>query len=350
MNIGVDVSSLCVNDQSKTGNYWLSKQYLEEIIKLKTNDNFILFSYDKIDDEVIDNLPKNYRTIICGPKKFWMQGTMTYELLRHKVDLFIGLNQAIPYLTLCPSIVVFLDIAFEKFRNNYPKNYRKLSWQSKRASANCTEIIAISESTKKDLIDLYNIPSAKIHVVHPFIETFFKKPAVNIKNDLFKKFKINKPYFLFVGKDKKSKNVDKIKQAYDLLPNKIKNLYDLIIASEHFKFLSRVDLAKLYQGAFCFISPSDYEGFGFPLLESISCNVPVICGSGGSQKEVVGSAGIYINTSKIDATERLKEAMLMVIENKQLYNGLKNQTAKESLKFSQKNTIEQLNEVFKKYE
>ncbi|MBI3385196.1 glycosyltransferase [Candidatus Gottesmanbacteria bacterium] len=165
MKIGVDATVLADHNGVKAGNYHLAHNLLKALGKIDKKNEYLLYSYKPIAKELLKLYPKNFHNLILRPQKGWMQIRLSLEQIVRPVDVFLGLNQALPYFVKSKSMVFCLDLAFEKFAQ-YFANAKKLSWQTKRAVKIADQIIAISESTKNDLQDMYHVESSKIRVIN----------------------------------------------------------------------------------------------------------------------------------------------------------------------------------------
>ncbi len=180
----------------------------------------------------------------------------------------------------------------------------------------CRAIITCSENSKKDLVNYGRIAERKIHVIHwGYDQTLFFKipdPAAN-HAFLANRFQIVSPYFLSVSCDIGRKNSPAIvnnflmmkedKTRHDLVmvwKNPLQEIKDQVAAHRRGKrvhFLSNIsdeELRHLYNGATALLFPSEYEGFGLPVLEAMACGTPVITCNASSLPEVGGNAAIYI--------------------------------------------------------
>lgn len=206
-------------------------------------------------------------------------------------------------------------------------------------------IIAISLSTKNDLVNLCNVPEEKIRVVYgsmpDYLRDDFTHECSNEQRRIFsKKYHIgNNPYLLYVGSLEPRKNLTRAIEAFSLL-KKSKSFKDykfIFVSGERWKdsslfeavrkynvkddvrfsgYLSDVNELKwLYKNAALFIYPSLYEGFGLPTLEAMSFGVPVVTSNISSLPEVVGDAAIKINPYKV---EEIYEAIKAVILDEEL--------------------------------
>lgn len=269
---------------------------------------------------------------------YWRSKGVIKDLLRDKIDLYHGLSHEIPLgieKTKIKSVVTIHDLIFLSYPALYPAIDRKI-YTAKIANAckNANQIIAISEQTKRDIIDYLKIEEQKISVVyqgcHP---VFYKTVTEKNKNLLREKWNLPSQFILNVGTIEERKNLLLILQALLKLPEEIK----LIVVGKRTKYAEKTDdfiaenkladrviflkditqeeLPALYQSALAFVYPSRFEGFGIPVLEALNSGVPVIAATGSSLEEAGGEHTIYINPDDADA---LAEAVLQVISNESL--------------------------------
>lgn len=167
MKIGVDAAILA-SKTYQAGNFWLSHNLLMALGRIDKKNQYLLYSFAPISAKILNQYGNNFKNIVLHPKKFWMQVRLSWEQLIKPVDVFLGLNQALPYIKLNKSVVFVLDLAFEFYPQLFT-NAKKLSWQTRQATRRANKIIAISNSTKRDLINLYDVSSDKIKVICPGI-------------------------------------------------------------------------------------------------------------------------------------------------------------------------------------
>jgi glycosyltransferase involved in cell wall biosynthesis len=209
-----------------------------------------------------------------------------------------------------PEMVKYVITIHDMIHERFPKyclDQDKISDLKKQCCERADKIIAISNSTKNDLISLFGIDPSKIVVIYHGSslneDSLCSSDTVRLG-----------PYILYVGKRGGYKNFKRLLQAFsqsDILRNKFylicfgddpfddneKNELDLLGVSGLVYQISGDDrlLATYYKYATAFICPSLYEGFGIPLLEAMSLSCPVICSNTSSIPEVVGDAGIYFD-------------------------------------------------------
>ncbi len=256
-----------------------------------------------------------------------------------------------------PFIVTIYDSIHEK----YPEiinSIDKTLENKKILLSKAQLIIAISNSTKNDLIELYNIPPEKIEVV--YLAASINKSLISLNV----KLNIPEKYILFVGNRDFYKNFNNFILAVEPLLKKHKDLF-LICAGggtftneEKMFFQSKqvarqilhkgaddVTLATLYANALAFIFPTLYEGFGIPALEAMNCDCPVIISNTSSLPEVGGDASIYFDPKN---TDDMREKFESVIVSKDLREDLILKAKTQRQKFSFEKTARQTLEVYKR--
>lgn len=217
-------------------------------------------------------------------------------------------------------VVTVHDMIHELF----PESFRKddpLSKFKKNALMKADHIISVSQNTKKDLVNLFQIAPEKISVIHLAVSPF-ESDASSLQN-------LNSaPYLLYVGARGGYKNFEMLVKAYaqsnalrlnfNLIAfgggpfntKEIKLIDSLGLSNSQVKHVSGSDeiLVNLYQSATAFIYPSVYEGFGLPPLEAMSLGCPVVSSNTSSMPEVLGEAAAYFNPSD-------QEELIYTIEN-----------------------------------
>ena len=356
MTVGIDAACLSVKEkQLKAGVYYLAYNLLKQISFLDKKNQYLLYSFSPIPGEILYSFSKHMKNKVLLPEKFWMSLRLSWEMFLKKPDIFLGLGQALPFYHPSKNIVFVYDLAFESYPECYPGSCRRLSRQTKYSTVHADKVIAISNSTKEDLIKLYGVKKEKIEVIYPGFDLSFSPQSKNKIEKIRIKYKLNKPYFLFVGSLKPIKNVPAIIEAFAGFIKKTKKDYELVLSGSDFwldeniskrverlrlktkvrnlGYVSKKDLPALYSGAFAFVSPSLYEGFGMPLLEAMACGVPVITSNLGSMPEVVDKAAILVDSKKF---KQIKNAMLKLDKDRKLRERLIKKGLIQSNKFSWK--------------
>lgn len=257
-----------------------------------------------------------------------------------------------------PNIVTVHDMTPELYPEYYSGTlYSHLiskKWiQGKRKLVQYADkVIAISENTKKDLMEIYNMPAGKITVIyHGYNE--LPTPSERL---------IPEPYILYVGLRDKYKNfktfVNGIKPI--LKKERIKALCigGGTFTKNEMTFLEENDLpdyfvqmsvndsglASAYKYALCFIFPSEYEGFGMPILEAFSCGCPVILNNASCFPEIAKNAAFYFSKNNVD---EMRDAVKIVIDSATEKNNLLKISKKRLEYFSWTSTAKQVYDLYK---
>ena len=228
-------------------------------------------------------------------------------------------------------------------------------------------IITISVNTSRDLICRFHVSPRKVQLIYMGVSDHFRViDQKRVQQVLKDSFSLQKPYFLFVGRNEPHKNLKALVVAYHFLPSPIKERYQLIIAGKedprysaslhdiidklhltnHVVFTGYVDDANLpflYNGASAFVLPSLYEGFGLPILEAMACGVPVITSTSSALPEVGGDAALYADPHDVD---RLSRHMEDLVTNERLRGDLVEKGFRQIKKFTWSGAVEGLLKLF----
>lgn len=213
------------------------------------------------------------------------------------------------------SVATVHDMVFELFPQFYNGPDFDLFRQRKLLSVQQADaVICVSDTTRRDVIRLYELDVDKIHVVPNACSDVFKR-----LDDAKLPCKIERPFLLYIGNRARYKNFDVLAKAYSLWCRR-KEIALVLVGGKSFsvseqwlmdelaiagqvKLLRDIDdetLCCLYNRAVAFIYPSLYEGFGMPLLEAMTCGCPVVASRIPSTIEVAGDCPIYFNPMEED--------------------------------------------------
>ncbi len=247
----------------------------------------------------------------------WRTFGIKKQLVNDKIELFHGLSHEIPVnlsLAKIPALVTIHDLIFLKFPQYYSIIDRFIyKMKCQHACAQADRIIAISECTKRDIVDFFNTDPNKIEVLYQSCDDSFKSAAPEEKRILVRrKFDLPKKYLLNVGTIETRKNLltliralPYIDESYHLVvvgkrtayfKNVIKEI-ELLGLQHRVIFLKNVpfdELPSIYQMATVFVYPSLYEGFGIPLIEALHSAVPVVAATGSCLEEAGGPQSAYV--------------------------------------------------------
>jgi glycosyltransferase involved in cell wall biosynthesis len=262
----------------------------------------------------------------------WEQFAGPLVALRQKLDLWHAMVNVQPLALTCPAVVTIQDLSFMVYPESFHGSKRRYNRLFVRLTARrANHIIAISQSTKDDIVRHFGVPSDKVTVVYMGVDDeFHPLPAHSV--DAFREKKGLPPEFiLYVGTIEPRKNLARLIRSFALLRKAGLShhliigggkgwMYDQVFAvvqeeglqdCVHFPgFIAQEELAWWYNAADLFVYPSLYEGFGIPPLEAMACGTPVVVSNVSSLPEVVGDTGETVNPESID---EIAEAMRRLV-------------------------------------
>jgi glycosyltransferase involved in cell wall biosynthesis len=280
----------------------------------------------------------------------WRSSWVKKDLLKHHLNIYHGLSHEIPLgiqKTAVKSVVTIHDLIFEKYPEQYNavdvKIYRK---KFQYACKHADRVVAISQQTRRDIMELYGTPEAKIEVIMQSCNpAFAARLGSDEKKRVREKYKLPEKYFLYVGSIIERKNLLTICKGLNMIKDKthlplvvigeggpykqkvqeyikaqhLENRVIFLSASAEAKaspgFKSAKDFPAIYQGATAMIYPSVYEGFGLPVLEALWSRLPVITSNVSCLPETGGDAAFYIDPFD---EEQMAHALLETLNNTQL--------------------------------
>lgn len=371
MLIGIDASR--ANKLHKTGTEWYSYHLIQELKKLNTNsDQFILYSKEDLRGG-LKILPKNWKSkVLRWPfKKFWTQLRLSWEMLVHKPDVLFIPAHTIPLIHPKKTITTLHDVGFERYPEIYSKKelaYHRFS--ARFALSHARHIITPSEFSKREIVELYKADPDKISVIYNgYDKNKYKVLPREEVQKVLNKYNLDKPYFFFVSRIVKKKNVVGLIKAFQKVIELVIRNYELgmnlVLVGEpghgydkikkaieesgvkdriiELGWVPEEDMPVLFNGAAAFVFPSFYEGFGIPVLEAMACGAPVIASNRASLPEIVGEAGSpHVGSPRVEAgllvdpknIEELAQKMAKVAENADLRNEMREKGLKQAQKFS----------------
>jgi len=311
--------------------------YAYEMIKyFKSQANQSLAFVIFLRHQPLKNMPKptsHFQYQVVKGRFFWSQLFLPFHLFINlfqgkKYDVFFSPAHYIPRFCPAPTVVTIHDLAYLYYPNDFlKKDLYKLTFWTKFALEKSTKIIAVSKTTKKDILVSYPIKSSKIKVIYNGYE---KKITSNNRSSLLTKWPLSpKNYFLYVGTIQPRKNINILIKAFAKLKDQKKSFRLVIVGKKGwlykklFILLKKLNLNKeivftgyindqelinLYKNALALILPSFYEGFGIPLLEAFNYRCPVISSFSSSLPEIGGNACLYFNPKKVgDLLDKINE-------------------------------------------
>jgi len=308
---------------------------------------FGLYHKTKFNPELKPKNYPNYQDKKIPYSFWWVQTRFGYELNFTLPDVCWMPIQQVPFLVDKRTRVVITihDLAFKYFPNHFPLIDRlKLDFFTETAIKRADKIIAVSESTKHDILKFYPKTQAeKIKVIYHGVDKKFysKKISLEKTNEILKKHGIKNDYLLYVGALQPRKNLETLVEAFEKIKvqgNKKIQLVlvgapawkaeSILVKIKKSKFRKDIvltgkvgfeDLPVIYQKAEIFIFPSLYEGFGIPILEAWASKIPVIVADNSSLKEIGEEAVLkFDELSSLQLKEKINILLKRDIIKKEL--------------------------------
>ncbi len=324
--IGIDVTS-AVTQGGGIGRY--SRELVQALITADSAHQYLLFSAKPPASlPVPQPIPTAPHVRFCPT---WLNERWLYRLWYRlrlplpvqwatgAIDLFHSPDFVLPPVSgNIPTLLTVHDLSFVHYPETFPTNLvaylnRVVPWSIQRA----THVLADSQATRNDLINLWHIPAEKITVLYSGVNGMFQPETDEARITAVRaKYQLGTaPYILAVGTVQPRKNYQLLIRAFSqLVTNQPYHLviaggkgwlYEEVLAEVdrqqmngrvHFTgFVADNDLPTLYSEATLLVQPSIYEGFGLPLLEAMACGVPIISSNISSLPEVVGESAVLLS-------------------------------------------------------
>ena len=380
MNIGFDAKRAFHNG---TGLGHYSRTLLHSLSEYFPEHHYYLFnpkhsnSFSIEGNSIKEVLPQGFlnKTFPSAWRSSWVKK----DLQRLKIDLYHGLSHEIPAgieKTGIKSVVTIHDLIHER----YPEQYNAIdvkiySKKFRYACANADKVIAISEQTKRDIIQFYKTPEEKITVSYQSCNPAFGKQASSEEKERIKQqYNLPKQFFLYVGSIIERKNLLNICKAIFLLRNDLSiplvvigeggkykqqvkdyllqnGLQERIIflsenpsAKSAQSFKSAIDFPAIYQSAIAMLYPSFFEGFGIPVLEALWSKLPVITSNVSCLPEAGADGAYYVNPS---SAEEIAEGMMKIFSDKQFAETIIEKGWQHAQNFTQQKCASSVMNVYK---
>ncbi len=374
MRIGVDIRSLAEAQPGGVTGY--TRDILRHLLKIDQKNEYVLFSNSwarpkfKITGENVQTVVARWPNKLFNSSLALLNQPKLDKMVK-PIDLFFVPNlNFVSFSENCPVVMTFHDLSFELYPE-FLSRKRRL-WHKcvapKRLARQAQRIVAVSESTKNDLIDLYGLNSDKIDVVYSGVSDEWADAISGQEVEQAKEsLEINQPYILSVSFLEPRKNIAALLRAFDQLKSRFHTPHQLIIVGhtswdqknlesiqkgldhkDSIRFVGYLDVKQknaLLKGAEVFVYPSVYEGFGFPPLESILAGTPVIASAASSLPEVLGESAIYVQPYNVS---ELTQALSSLINEPELKAKLLNKRDLLKSKYSWEKAARETLKVFEK--
>lgn len=380
MKIGFDSQILL--ERQKTGIGRSSEAIIDHYIHLNEDD--IVLNYFMMIDE--SNREKGIAHYVGNDKVKidkcrWFHNVLYYKVNNHlripyslffpeKVDITQFFNYVIPPGVKGKAALYIYDMAYKVYPDTIGKKTLKmLNENLENSCKRADHIITISEFSKSEIIKYMKVPSDKVSVIPCAIDHDVYNEVMDAERlyDTKGKYHIDGDYFFYLGTLEPRKNIERLIDAYAILTKRYGDVPYLVLAGKNgwnfdniYKKVKDHKLDKkviftgyidsneaviLLKGAFLFVFPSIYEGFGLPPLEAMACGVPVITSNITSLPEVVKDAGYLIDPF---SAEEICNAMIKIMNDSKNREQLKQRGIERAKEFTWGKSAKLLREVYKK--
>ncbi|MGQ9683652.1 MAG: glycosyltransferase family 4 protein [Anaerolineae bacterium] len=365
MQVGID-ARLVYYHQAGISRYCL--QLMRALADINTEDQFIIFQSRRDSRQLVSQSNFRIRRLWTPSHHPLEQALLSLELRLTPMQVLHSPDFIPPFRRTCRSIITIHDLGFLLYPQSLTKSSARYYGQIDQAVRRTDHIIAVSESTRRDIVRMLGVPEHMITVIYEAPRRFFHPlPDVDLRQRLRQRFKLERDYVLFVGTIEPRKNIPGLLNAFQQLLDHYHPDVDLVLAgapgwltdevyalvgrlglSGRVRFLGRVsdeELVWLYNAARMLVLPSFYEGFGLPPLEAMACGTPVIVANVSSLPEVVGDAGLLVEPTD---TDELTVAMWRLLSDELLRKELIAKGARRAASFSWERAARETLELYRR--
>ncbi len=389
MIIGIDASR--ANLTHKTGTEWYSFHLIKNLAAIDRVNTYWLYVHKPPLPEMVEAIKDNpnfsFKLLNWPFYSFWTLGRLTLEMLWRRPDILFVPAHVLPLVCPKRTVNTIHDIAFVREKNLYRSTkvktdmrslrllinfmvrtvtlgkYRSesvdyLYWSTSFALRHAKKIISVSEFTKQEILGHYKeTPGDKITVVSNGYDSGIFRPNLDQEkvSQVLSSYDLVQPYFLYVGRLEKKKNIPKLIDAFALMREshpELEKVRLVLVGNagygfdevkyqiEQFNLNNRVvmpgwifekDMPYIFNGAQAFLFPSRHEGFGIPVLQSLGCGVPTAVSDLEVLREVALDSVLYFNP--LDK-QSIATAMARILQDNDLRTRLRSQGLERVKNFS----------------
>lgn len=352
---------------------WVAYETLRRITIAHPEHEFYFIFDRKWDERFI--FSDNVIPLKVGPQArhpflyyIWFEWSIPRILKKIKADVFLSPDAYLSLRTKVPSIPVFHDLNFEHYPKDLPVLERKYyRYFFPRYAKKAEQIVTVSEFSKKDIVNLYDVPPEKVNVVYNGANEDFKPVPEAEQKTCRDKHSKGCPFFIFVGALHPRKNLVRLFQAFDYFKDQHRTDIKLVVvgnkkywtreiqqAFEEMKhndevyFSGRMTAEELHRAvgsALAMAYVSYFEGFGLPIIEAFRCDTPVVTSNVTSMPEVAGDAALLVDPFSVKS---IAEGLEKIALDPDLRAKLISKGRERSRMFTWQNSADQLWTVIEK--
>ena len=357
MKIAVNTRSLLRGKLDGIG--WFTHEILSSMVKAHPEHEFHFLFDRPYDNDFI--FSSNVHAHVVGPQarhpllfRIWYNWMIPRKLKQIGADIFISLDTMASLRTNCKQIVVIHDLNFEHYPEDLPSHItRYFCHYTPLVAEKVDSIITVSEFSKSDIVQQYNVEPSKIHVVYNAAQSSYRVLNERERQEVRDEWTQGAPFFIFISSIHPRKNLKRLLLAYDQFRRESGQDVKLLAVGRRFwknesldSTLEEMQFAKdviftghLEQAALCralgaalsLVYVSYFEGFGVPIVEAFQSGVPVITSNVTSMPEVAGGAAMLVDPFD---TNEIARAMLSVFQDEEMRSDLIEKGLERAKQFS----------------
>jgi len=364
MRIGFDAKRAFTN-ASGLGNY--SRSLIHSLLRYYPGNEYFAFtpSPDPVPFQppgLKIKLPTSF--LLKAFPSLWRTAFLAKDLVKQKIDIYHGLSNELPRrvpATVGKAVTIH-DLIFLRYPQWYPAADRKI--YERKFSHACREadvVIAVSEQTKRDIVDCFGTQESKVKVVYQSCgEEFYPDIDSKTLNTFLQRRGLPDRYLLYVGTIEERKNLLTLVKALQQVSGialvvigkkkkyfeKVRQYIDANGMQDRLYFpdgITAAELPMVYRSALALVYPSYYEGFGIPVLEALWSGTPVIASSTSALPEAGGPSSLYFNP---DDHEELAGKIRLVLNDHALREKMTRDGIDYALQFHPQHTAAGLMTIY----
>ncbi len=314
--------------------------------------------------------PPDLPALECAVSPFSLaqQWRVRSTLRQSRAALYHSAYYLMPYAPGVPSVLTCYDLIPLIYPQYFTATQRLIFRTAHRLALRTARVtLAISEATKNDLVRFFQIDPQRIRVTPLAADAHFQPPSRAAADRVRQQYGLPDRYVLYFGSNKPHKNLPRLVEAFAQAVKGNRPAGIKLVIAGHWderypeakqttarlglqdvvKFIGPVidvDLPAVYGSAELFVFPSEYEGFGLPVLEAMACGAPVVCGNRSSLPEVAGDAALFCDPREVAS---LTGAIEQVLTDRDLRSALQQRSLDRAAQFSWEQTAQHTLEVYR---
>lgn len=342
---------------------WFTYEVLKRITRQYSNHRFIfLFDRPYCSEFIFSD---NITPIIIRPPArhpllwyIWFNYSVPFVVQKYNADIFFSPDGFLSLRTNIKQIPVIHDINFEHYPKDLPFTHRfYYKTFFKKYAQIAYKIGTVSNYSKQDIVETYNVNPQKISVIYNGVNPLFTPLDSLLQTEVRNKYTLGQPYFLFVGALHQRKNIARLIQAFNIFKQKTQSKFKLVLAGNkkwwteemetayrqsEFKYdilftgrVAQEELIRLVASAYALVYVPYFEGFGIPIIEAFKAGTAVITANVTSMPEIAKNAALLVNPFNV---EDIAKAMILLYNQPKLRDDFINEGFKQAQKYSWEKT------------